>query len=501
VSWLNCAFFHAQSKSNSIFKSTCDEARLMILRNAMVSGLMFVPQDSSGHSFHNIRRGLLLLLLCAAGWMPSAVQAGTTLSNLFSFSNTTAANTGLILATDGNLYGIASGLLYEVLGDGSVTVFQTSPSAFNSTALVQRQYDGSFFGCRSGVQYGDVYRVASNAPASAVATFSGGNGSTPLAPMVEGSDGNFYGTAWQGGTNGGWGTVFCVTFNGRITTLHSFANGNEGAYPQAPLVEGADGLFYGTTTQGGTNNGGTIFKITRSGVLTTLYSFTGGYDGYFPRAGLVRGSDGNFYGTTTYGGSNDPQNGGDGTVFRIGPGGNFTSLASFSVNTGYGSVSALIQAQDGNFYGTTPNGARGFGTVYRVTPGGALASVYWFGESTQAGLSLTNGASPTAPLVQTPDGFFYGTTSQGGVSNYGTIFRLSIPPPPVLSLLNTGAGQLALSWNSTIGQIYQLQYKDGFSQTYWSNFTGTITATSTTTMVPDSIAPGPGRFYRVILLQ
>jgi uncharacterized repeat protein (TIGR03803 family) len=148
------------------------------------------------------------------------------------------------------------------------------------------------------------------------------NGATPQGGLVQGSDGNFYGTTQvdgtNGGTNGGNGTVFKVSATGELTTLYSFTGGKDGGYPQAGLVQGSDGNFYGTTQVGGTNGGngnvgnGTVFKVSTTGDLTTLYSFTGGKDGAGPSAGLVQGSDGNFYGTTAVRGM-----GGAGTVFRL----------------------------------------------------------------------------------------------------------------------------------------------------------------------------------------
>ena len=125
------------------------------------------------------------------------------------------------------------------------------------------------------------------------------NGKSPAAALVQGSDGNFYGTTYGGGTNGGYGTVFKISTNGALTTLYSFTGGNDGANPDAGLVQGSDGNFYGTTYGGGTNGAGTVFKISTNGALTSLYSFTGGNDGANPYAGLVQGSDGYFYGTTS----------------------------------------------------------------------------------------------------------------------------------------------------------------------------------------------------------
>jgi uncharacterized repeat protein (TIGR03803 family) len=130
--------------------------------------------------------------------------------------------------------------------------------------------------------------------------------------LVQGSGGNFYGTTQSGGISNA-GTVFQISTNGLLTNLYSFGGGDDGANPYAGLVLGSDGSFYGTSQSGGTNGGGgTIFKISASGVYASLYSFTGGNDGLNPQAALVQGTDGSFYGTTANGGQ-----GGAGTVFRL----------------------------------------------------------------------------------------------------------------------------------------------------------------------------------------
>ena len=174
------------------------------------------------------------------------------------------------------------------------------------------------------------------------------------------------------------------TPSGTLTTLYSFA-GSDGAQPTAGLVQGSDGNLYGTTSA----DGGTVFKITPSGALTTLYNF-GGSDGVKPYAGLVQGSDGNFYGTTYYGGENDL-----GTVFpKITPGGTLTTLHSFAGGDGAQPGAALVQASDGNFYGTTEFGGvdgTDVGTVFKITPSGTLTT-YSF--------DFIDGWHPLAGLVQ-----------------------------------------------------------------------------------------------------
>jgi uncharacterized repeat protein (TIGR03803 family) len=221
-----------------------------------------------------------------------------------------------------------------------------------------------------------------------------------------------------------------------FTTLHSF-NGTDGNYLRARLVQAANGRLYGTTTGGGAcpipGGCGTVFKITPSGALTTLYSFCpeGDYhctDGLFPETGLVQAANGAFYGTTHNGG-----NYGGGTVFKITPGGTLTIQYRFHGEDGYKPTAGLVQATDGNFYGTTFEGGAGAcydgcGTVFKITPSGTLTTLHNFDR--------TDGANPVAGLVQDTDGNFYGTTESGGANgNYGTVFSLSVGLSPFVETL------------------------------------------------------------------
>src|SRR5207253_2292939 len=188
----------------------------------------------------------------------------------------------------------------------------------------------------------------------------------PWSGLIEGSDGNFYGTTVTGGSNNA-GVVFRTKPVGAVTILHDFA-GKDGAFPYAGLIEASDGNFYGTTEEGGTSNLGTVFKLTPAGELTTLHSFTG-LDGANPSAALVEGSDGNFYGTTLLGGPTQTGfTNGLGTVFRITPLGGFTSLYAFlGQPDGNFPDAPLIQVSDGSFYGTTVGGGtNGLGTAFKI---------------------------------------------------------------------------------------------------------------------------------------
>jgi uncharacterized repeat protein (TIGR03803 family) len=261
--------------------------------------------------------------------------------------------------------------------------------------------------------------------------FTGNDGAYPQAGLVQGTDGNFYGTTYGGGTNYGNGTVFKIGTNGALTSLYSFTGPNDGVNPSAGLVQGSDGSFYGTTDGGGTNGYGTVFKISTNGVLTSLYSFTGGNDGRDPQAGLVQGRDGFLYGTTAEGGTNDL-----GTVFKIGSNGVLASLYSFgSIQDTNGfpldgayPQGGLVQGTDGYFYGTAeyngyfigPQGGfvGGGGSVFQISTNGVLNILYSFN-------GLNDGRNPQAGLVQGSDGFFYGTTAEDGTNDLGTVFKIS----------------------------------------------------------------------------
>ena len=294
--------------------------------------------------------------------------------------------------------------------------------------------DGYFYGTTSGGPDGDgaVFKISTNGALTTLYSFAPANdGASPAAALVQGSDGYFYGTTERGGPSGGNGTVFKISANGVLTTLHSFSGTNDGAFPSA-LMQGSDGYFYGTTSGGGTYTNGTVFQISPNGALTSLYSFTGGNDGSGPN-GLAQGSDGNFYGTTSQGGSYPgPYGGGGGTVFKISPNGALTSLYSFTGgNDGAQPLAGVVQGSDGNFYGTTyyggstnPNTGQGVGTVFKITPNGTLTSLYSF-------TNANDGGWPVAGLVQGSEGNFYGTT-------YDTVFKISTNG--ALTTLHASAG-------------------------------------------------------------
>jgi uncharacterized repeat protein (TIGR03803 family) len=248
---------------------------------------------------------------------------------------------------------------------------------------------------------------------------------SPYSGLIEGSDGNLYGTTYFGGTNG-VGAVYKVTKAGVESVLYSFsgsfsASSADGAGSKAGIVQACDGNFYGTTVAGGAHNGGVIYKVTPAGVESIVYSFGAGgtSDLTGPGAALIVGWDGNLYGTTQGGGAYA-----QGGIFRVTPAGVETVLYSYRNLGTDGSPfgdSALVQGSDGNFYGVTPGGGRySNGTLFRMSPAGQVSVLYNFAGQP------SDGSAPLAALIQASDGNFYGTTSSGGANNGGTAFRFTL---------------------------------------------------------------------------
>jgi uncharacterized repeat protein (TIGR03803 family) len=281
--------------------------------------------------------------------------------------------------------------------------------------------DGNFYGTAAsgGANLaGTVFKITPAGALTALYSFvsSSPDGSRPLGGLALGSDGNFYATTSIDGANG-QGTVFQITPAGVLTTLYNFGSSPEDGSTANSLIQAADGNFYGTTLGGGANNKGTVFQVTPAGALTTLYSFSG-LDGANPSATLLQATDGYLYGTTQNGG---PFNGG--TVFRVGLDGTLNTVYMFKGLNGEGSSpqGALIQGSDGNFYGTTVGGDSVFGTVFQLTPDGTLTTLYRF----CAQIGCPDGGYPYAGLLQASDGNFYGTTSTDGPNGAGTVFQIT----------------------------------------------------------------------------
>jgi uncharacterized repeat protein (TIGR03803 family) len=440
----------------------------------------------------------------------------------FTFDDGAYPYAGLVQGSDGYLYGTtSSGGSYsnQYGGTGFGTVFKISTNgAFTSLysftggdygggpydGLVQGS-DGNFYGTTTGFKgggYGTVFKISTNGLLDILYSFTNGvDGAIPLAGLVQGTDGNLYGTTEIGGANGD-GVVFQISTNGVLTTLYSFTNGVDGVGPCGGLVQGSDGSFYGATSGAYTGEGGsinrnpgdsygTVFRISTNGALTTLYAFTNGVDGANPEAGLAQGSDGYFYGTTYYGGYlTAPGFAGFGTVFKISTNGGLTTLQSFgsfleTVDSGISldganSTARLVQGSDGNLYGTTSSGApTDMGTVFKISTNGVLTSLYLFPDGNDNGLGP---GAPSQGLVQGSDGYLYGTSESGGTNGdfregFGTVFKISTNG--VLTSFysftagNDGYAPLARLMQGSDGYLYGTTYYGG------TNGLGTVFKIST----------------------
>ncbi len=273
--------------------------------------------------------------------------------------------------------------------------------------------------CHITLLYATMAIASSAQTLTTLVNFTGLNGAQPTSSLVQGMNGQFYGTTTYGGNltacSDGCGTVFGITSLGKLTTLYNF-DGTDGAAPGA-LMQATDGLLYGTTGVEGVNGYGTDFQISLAGKLTTLNSrvYSDGWEAVAP---LVQATNGNFYGTAYDGGASSYP--GYGTVFEMTHSGEVTQLFSFSLASPSGSnpSSGLVQAIDGNLYGTTVNGGANLaGTVYKITPAGVLTTLHNFAD--------TDGAVPFGNLIQATNGNFYGTTEEFGATGNGTVFEMT----------------------------------------------------------------------------
>ncbi len=332
-------------------------------------------------------------VLCAVAAVSLPAQ---TFTNLFSFNGSSQGYgpSGLSQGNNGNLYGtsaaggsgtsVAAGTIFRITRAGALTTI------FN-------------FACSP--------------------TCPDGNG--PIGPLVQDTpvlalNGNLYGTTSNDGAHGA-GTIFEITPSGSFTVLHSFDN-LEVALAEAPLIQASNGVLYGTTPGGGANNGGSVFQITQKGVFTTLYSFCaqpGCTDGNKPQ-GLVQGTDGNLYGVTFGDGIDKPGLANPGTIFKITPSGAFTNVYTFDFTNGFAPAGALVQANDGNFYGiASMGGLNQNGTIFKMSPSGSVTTAYSFCPAQNCQNFIQQG------LMQDTNGQFYGTIVKSAASPGGEIFSFS----------------------------------------------------------------------------
>jgi uncharacterized repeat protein (TIGR03803 family) len=304
-------------------------------------------------------------------------------------------------------------------------------------------------------------------------TLHGFTGSTDggyaFAPLILDSAGNLYGTTYQGGDYNcdpanpgrGCGVVYRVDSAGNETVLYSFRTHPDAGFPQGGLVRDSAGNLYGTTTWGGASNSGTVFKLDLTGKETVLYSFTGGKDGGFPYAAVVRDSAGNLYGTTLQGGMLScviqRTGNGCGVVFKVDKNGKKTILHRFNGHDGAWPQGQLLRDSQGNLYGTTYTGTTNSGTVFRIDSAGKFTVLHWFNGG-------SDGSNPRAGLIRDGAGNLYGTTESGGASSRGTVFKID------------KIGKETILYNFTLGadggSPYGALVRDAAGNLYGTTFLG-----------------------------
>ena len=381
------------------------------------------PRRSGVCELGGWRSGCLAFLLCAATAVASHAQ---TFTSLVSFDGSDGNfPESIVQGTNGELWGTTAnggtsncGTVFKMTTAGVLTrVVSFSCSEANDIQGIILGTDGNFYGLSfwGAGNEGTVFKLKPGGALAVLANFDGSDGSEPVGSLTESTDGNFYGATYAGGSSD-WGAVFKVTPTGTLTALYNF-DFTHGSQPYAGPVAGTDGNLYGTTYSGNFAGCGGIYKITLNGAITVLHSFNCTSDGAASVSSLVQGRDGNFYGTASSGGTDNY-----GTVFKITPSGTFTVLHKFSGTDGQDPVGALLQASDGNFYGTTANGGpNGYGTVFKMSAAGVVTTLH--------GFDGTDGGGAYA-LVQHTGGTLYGLTGNGGTSGYGTLFSLNISLKP-----------------------------------------------------------------------
>ena len=322
------------------------------------------------------------------------------------------------------------GLLTSLYNFQAATESEANPTILIAAA------DGNLYGATAPRAVGDlngmIFRITPSGTFTPIFTFADSKG-THATTLIQAADGNFYGTA-AGDSSGGFfnhppnlhnsGIFFRLTPAGVFTVLYTFTGGADGSLPNS-LVQGKDGNFYGSTFCGPEsppnlfNGNGTVFKLTSAGALTTLYSFTGGNDGANP-ANVVEGADGNLYGIATAGSMR--------SVFKLTPSGQRSTVYDLQGTNGTDSA-GLIASTDGNVYGTTKDGGiPKAGNIFRIDPAGQISTYVFDGQGA--------GGQP-GRLFEGAEHSLYGATSLAGPSQHGTVFRLNMAPPRDLLNIST----------------------------------------------------------------
>jgi uncharacterized repeat protein (TIGR03803 family) len=395
--------------------------------------------------------------VCLALSIHAHAQTFSVLQN-FDQSDPTSA---LVQGLNGSLYGTMEGgaigfegNVYTLTLSGTYSTIATPCCA--SYAPVVLASNGYFYGStqQGGTALeGSIYRMTASGAVTTLYSFcltDCADSSYPHDSLVQLGNGDLYGTTVS--------TIFKITLAGDLTTLYNFCPGticNGGAITPGGLTLGSDGNFYGVTDS--SQNNGTVFKMTPSGILTTLHTFSG-TDGSTPVGPLVQAANGYLYGVTFSGGTDFNRacvsigTGACGTIFKIATTGAFTTVHDFAGRDGANPSAGLALASDGNLYGTTYSGGNNpsnSGTAFVVNPTGELKTVYDFCVQTYC----LDGANPFMPLLQATNGTLYGTTRYGGTQTNGIFFSLSRGLRPYVQTIpaqgNVGTNVIILGNNLT----------------------------------------------------
>lgn len=429
---------------------------------------------------------MVLRILCACCFLTGSALTAQTFTVLKTFSGADGHNPNAVIqGINGNIFGttLSGGTGYNING-GYGTIFEITPSGnpvgmyrfcsvskcadgFYPLAGLALGADGNLYGttqsggtstnCTNREGCGTLFQVTLSSKLTTLYNFCAltacGDGQIPQETLVQGPNGSLFGTTWEGGSHNssrcgavGCGTVFEITPSGSLTTLHQFCQTDcsDGADPQSPLVVGLDGNLYGGSNASVNPMLGTLFVMTPTGGFDILHQFIGASGGD-ETVGMVAGNDGNIYGTNSSGGSYSKCSSSPcGTFFQLTPGGQYTTLYTFCslancVDGGGPWIGGIIQASDGNFYGTTVQGGtqtysglcNKCGVLYQITPAGKLTVLHNF--CSQADCADGNGGGA---LMQGTDGKLYGTTPSGGLvggcggNGCGTIFSFDMGLSP-----------------------------------------------------------------------
>lgn len=388
-----------------------------------------------------VRISALGVTLLAASLRGATLEPVASLNQSLTAFPQVRLSSGIFYGTDFGGFNGASdhGSVFKLAPNGSLTSlyqFQAATQEEANPTILIGGTDGNLYGATAPRAVGDlngmIFKLTPSGTFTPLYSFQDGKGTHAIS-LIQGADGNFYGTA-AGDSSGGFfnhpaamhnpGVFFRLTPAGAFTVLYTFTGGTDGSFPSG-LTQGGDGNFYGSTFYGPEtppnifNGYGTIFKITPAGALTTLYSFTGGIDGGNPDK-IIQGNDGNLYGVADYPAIR--------TLFKVTPAGVRSTVYSFTSVNGTG-PSRLTPNTDGNIYGTTQTGGiPNVGTLFKIDPAGQITTYIFDGAAI--------GGSPSQ-VFEAENHNVYGATATGGASNHGTIFRLNTDPPRNLLNIST----------------------------------------------------------------